>query len=210
MANKIHSIGIKAIYLLVGLVGIISLTSCVTVEQKKVTLFPEKYDIPAELDLRVYPHPEIPDNADIFPKVSVVFTAGDFNVPKEKYIAVELHHIIGKEGKKLRIEIEELYFVDYYADRIGVAKRSASAAAVASVSPVVSAILSGDTRKANGVIFIVGKGRVNGHAFNIKTEFPYLGINDPALNDKQSYMATAQSALKKAAQEIATNVSKVL
>jgi len=198
----------KILLMISSLAFVLTLTSCVSTPLKKITLLPNEYRAPATLKLHVKPHPEVPRKSDSFPKFSVVLTADDFNVSEEHYIANELHRVIGRESSRLHVEIRELYVIDYYSDRLGFAKRQASAAAVASVSPVVSAILSGDTSEANGVVFVIGQGMVNGNAFDIRTELPYKGINDPALNDRVSYTVILKSALNKAAQQIIKDISK--
>lgn len=175
--------------------------------QGKIVL-PETSPLPPTVKVSTSPQPDVPKGDHGLPKFSVVFGNNWFSVPKETLIAAKLYDVLGKPNESLEIEFEQSYFVDYYAARMDVVKRGAGVAALAAVSPSAAAAFGSPPINAQGIAFVLARGRVNGKPFAIRTEHLYAGVDDPATTNARQYAPIATATLQKAAQDIADATRK--
>jgi hypothetical protein len=161
--------------------------------------------LPTNIKITLNPQPEKPQGAHGLPR-SVILEPSQFNIPKENFLAIKLFELLGNPVNGLDIEFDQSYFADYYAERMGVSNQAARAAAFAAISPALAAAFTASTVKADGVAFVLARGRVNGRPFAIRSEHLYVGTNDPALKRRSEYAAIAEAALLRAAHEIADAV----
>jgi hypothetical protein len=136
----------------------------------------------------------------------ILFENAQFNIPKEHYLAAKVFEFLGRPSDPLQIEFDQSYYADYYSDRMGAITRQARAAALAAVSPAAAAAFTGPREKADGIVYVLASGRVNGKPFTIRTEHLYAGGNDPATTQPAQYASIAEAALVRAARDIADAV----
>ncbi|MBI1965398.1 MAG: hypothetical protein HYS46_04045 [Betaproteobacteria bacterium] len=175
--------------------------------QAKIPL-PESPALPSTVKITVATQPDIPRGDHGLPKFSIVFGSSWFTVPKENFIVAKLFDALGKPNEGLEIEFEQSYFVDYYAARMDVIKKGTGAAALAAVSPAAAAAFGGPAINAQGIAYVLARGRANGKPFAIRTEHLYTGVDDPATTNARQYGPIAAAALSRAAQEIADAIRK--
>jgi hypothetical protein len=186
---------------------VLCIFSALASAQSKFVL-PEVPALPENVKIKVNSQPDVPQGDHGLPKFSIVFEGFRFSMPKEIFVVAKMFEMLGKPSKGLEVEFDQSYFVDYYAARMDVVKRGAGVAALAAVSPAAAAAFGAPPINAQGIAFVLARGRVNGRPFAIRTEHLYLGADDPATRNAVQYSPIATTALTRAAQEIANAIGK--